>query len=150
MARQSLLKSLPRLASTAPLRWAMFAEWECPAIWDLGSSLWRPRGRFASLEASGRVESGRSWRGVDDDGPAPRFVGIRAPARGDFEGGGGRGSGVQARRGLRAALEGVERGELAADLLQPLVRGLAAGGGLLGLAPPGPGLLDLAELQVDV
>src|SRR4051794_36265431 len=32
IARQSLLKSLPRFASTVPLRCAMFAEWECPAI----------------------------------------------------------------------------------------------------------------------
>src|SRR4051812_36724044 len=32
MARQSLLNSLPRLASTVPLRWAMFAECEWPAM----------------------------------------------------------------------------------------------------------------------
>jgi hypothetical protein len=31
-ARQSLVKSLPRLASTSPFRCAILAEWECPAI----------------------------------------------------------------------------------------------------------------------
>src|SRR3954468_8720480 len=72
MARQSLLKSLPRFASTAPLRCAMFAEWECPAMIDpfklLGdvrvnnAAIRRPAAAFGVIRGRRGDEAARSGR----------------------------------------------------------------------------------------
>src|SRR6185295_5575312 len=56
IARDSLLKLRERFLSTAPLRAAMFAEWEWPAMVQLGASRRRPSRR---RPADGAHGSGR-------------------------------------------------------------------------------------------
>ena len=146
--RQSLLNSLPRLASTAPLRCAMFAEWECPAIvvrptpgrvWLDHPHVREDRGRRS--DGSDRDRSpGRSMRFPDlsPSRPVPHFPFPIDRLR-DWRRRGGAWAGLDP--------EGLE---LLADLGSRLSGGLADCGELQGFLPGRLRLDRLLELEVDV